>query len=224
MQTEQNELFPVFLKLHDKTVLIVGGGKIALEKLQTVIRNSPQTWIYLVAPEVSDEIKKIASLHRTVFIWNEKFNPHHLNGIDLVITATGIRVVAEEVKIAARQKNIWVNTADVPDLCDFYLGGVVIRGLLKIAVSTNGKSPVMARRLREVLEEAIPDETVISIEQLHELRQFLKGDFTHRVREMNKATRVLVKRKTRIPIAIGTGFYRIKQWILRKGVSLKPGI
>ncbi|MFI5202861.1 MAG: bifunctional precorrin-2 dehydrogenase/sirohydrochlorin ferrochelatase [Flavobacteriales bacterium] len=204
----QNQLFPVFLKLKGKTVLIVGGGRIALEKLRTVLRNSPDAWIYVVAPEVSEEIKSVASENQAVFIWNETFQPHHLNDIDLVITATGIRQVAEDVKHIAEEKRIWVNTADIPDLCDFYLGGVVIKGPLKIAVSTNGKSPVMARRLREVLEEAIPDEAAISIEQLHELRKFLKGDFTNRVKELNHATRLLVKRKTRKP-----RLHRIKQWI-----------
>lgn len=207
-EEEKNPLFPVFLKLSGKTVLIVGGGKVALEKLQTVLRNSPDAWIYVVAPEIRDEIKYIATHNRTVFLWNEKFHVRHLDGMDLVITATGNGVLAEEIKKEASARHTWVNTADVPHLCDFYLGGVVTRGPLKIAVSTNGKSPVMARRLREVLEEAIPEDTILSIEQMHELRTFLKGDFAQRVKEMNEVTQALIKRKRRHKPTL-----RLRQWI-----------
>jgi siroheme synthase-like protein len=212
---EQNQLFPVFLKLSSKSVLIVGGGKIALEKLNTLLRNSPEAWIYVVAPEISSKIKQVAGKSRTVFLWNEKFREIHLDGIDIVITATGNRKLSELIKQQASARKIWVNTADVPDLCDFYLGGVVSRGHLKIAVSTNGKSPVMARRWREVLEESIPAGTELSIEQLHELRTFLQGDFAQRVATLNKTTQVLLqKKKKKGPAA------NLKTWLVRKKIQL----
>ncbi|MGZ4117908.1 MAG: TSUP family transporter, partial [Bacteroidia bacterium] len=90
---------------------------------------------------------------------------------------------------------ILINVADTPDLCDFYLGSIVQKGDLKIAISTNGKSPTLAKRLKEVFNEALPDDTQESIENLNKFRDLLKGDFTNKVKELNKATAILIDKK-----------------------------
>ena len=90
-----------------------------------------------------------------------------------------------------------VNAADQPALCDFYLGSIVNKGSLKIAFSTNGKSPVLARRLREYFEQVIPDEIDISIDQLNTLRNAHTGDFSAKLKTLNKITAPLAtKNKT----------------------------
>ena len=88
-----------------------------------------------------------------------------------------------------------MNVADTPDLCDFYLGGIVTKGNLKVAISTNGKSPTAAKRLRQLLEEVLPDELDDLLENLHAYRETLKGDFEYKVKAMNEVTANLVKHK-----------------------------
>jgi hypothetical protein len=88
--------------------------------------------------------------------------------------------------------------ADTPDLCDFYLGSIVQKGDLKIAISTNGKSPTLAKRLKEVFYEALPGDTQESIENLNKFRNHLKGDFANKVKELNKATAILIDKKDEV--------------------------
>ncbi len=189
-----NSLFPVFLKLEDMSLLIVGGGKVALEKLEKVILNSPATPIVLVAPDILPEIKTIADQHENVFLQEREFDPEDLDDVDIAIVAVDDKSISEFVVIEAHKRNLLVNVADTPGLCDFYLSSVVRKGDLKIAISTNGKSPALAKRLREVFEEALPGETQLSIEKLNELRTHLKGDFTEKVKVLNNATSILINK------------------------------
>jgi len=78
--------------------------------------------------------------------------------------------------------------ADTPELCDFYMGSVVTKGNLKIGVSTNGKSPTISKRLREYLEEAIPEETDELLNNMNRIREQLKGDLSQKMRELNRIT------------------------------------
>ena len=87
-----------------------------------------------------------------------------------------------------------VNVADTPDLCDFYLGSIVQKGNLKIAISTNGKSPTAAKRIKEVLHEALPGELDDVIENLHKVRNKLNGNFEYKVKRLNDITRMLVEK------------------------------
>ena len=87
-----------------------------------------------------------------------------------------------------------VNVADTPDLCDFYLGGIVTKGNVKIAISTNGKSPTTAKRLRQLLEEVIPEDINELVENINKYRETLKGDFEYKVETLNKLTEGLVEK------------------------------
>ena len=83
--------------------------------------------------------------------------------------------------------------ADTPDQCDFYMGGIVTKGNLKIGISTNGKSPTLAKRLRQWLEAILPEEIDPLLETLRKYRKTLKNDFEFKVKEMNKVTESLIK-------------------------------
>ena len=91
-----------------------------------------------------------------------------------------------------KEKHLLVNVADTPDLCDFYLGGIVTKGDIKIAISTNGKSPTMAKRLRQFFEEVIPEEADDLVQNLNKFRRGIKGDFASKVSKMNKLTKGLL--------------------------------
>ncbi|MCA0365459.1 MAG: bifunctional precorrin-2 dehydrogenase/sirohydrochlorin ferrochelatase [Spirosomataceae bacterium] len=182
-----NSLYPIFLKAENLRFLIVGGGNVGLEKLESLIRNSPGANITMVAPQIKDEIKKLCESHNLSLIF-EKYHPNFLEGKDLVIVGTDDKNVNLQVQKDCKSAGILVNVADTPDLCDFYLSSVVTKGDLKIGISTNGKSPTFAKRIREMLEEILPENIQEILDNLQSIRNKLKGDFEYKVKKMNEIT------------------------------------
>ncbi len=191
----ENHLYPVFLKLEELRLLIVGGGLVAHEKLLSVLGNSPNTQITLVAISILPEIVELSKEFPNLILFEHEFEATDCDEVDIVFVAVNDADLSQEIASIAQERNLLVNVADTPELCDFYLSSIVKKGDLKIAISTNGKSPTLAKRMREVLTSAIPDETQLSIEKLNELRTHLKGPFKEKVVELNKATQVLIDKK-----------------------------
>lgn len=187
-----NPLFPVFLKLEQLPVLLVGAGNVGLEKLQALVGNAPQTRITIVAGRVLDAVRDFVADNPAIELLERDFEPADLEHKAVVIIAIDDSAASAGIRQLARQRNLLVNVADTPELCDFYLGAVVQKGDLKLAISTNGKSPTAAKRLREVLNEALPPQLNEVINNLHVIRQRLNGDFHEKVRQLNDLTQVLV--------------------------------
>lgn len=185
---ERNNLFPVFLKLESLETLIVGGGHVGLEKLTAILKNSPHAKISLVARTIHEPIKTLAAQHENVRLFERNFKLWDLWNKDLLILATDSRNLHETIRKFARSRRLLINVADTPDLCDFYLGSVVTKGNLKIGVSTNGKSPTISKRIREYLEEALPEETNELLDNMNKIRDQIKGDFNHKVKVLNEVT------------------------------------
>lgn len=190
-----NNLFPIFLKLENLHTLIVGGGYVGLEKITAVLDNSPLARVTLVAPEIRAEIREIAAANSRINLIVRKFEDDDLLEKDLVIVATNDKPENKRIRETARARHILANVADTPDICDFYLSSVVRKGNLKVAISTNGMSPTFAKRLKEVLGEALPDNLETAMEQLKAVRDMLKGDFASKVDELNRITSVLTEKK-----------------------------
>jgi len=129
-----------------------------------------------------------------VVLVQRAFQTEDLEGEDVVIVATENHALNRRIRDEAKAKKILVNVADTPDLCDFYLGSIVTKGDLKIAISTNGKSPTFAKRLREFFEEALPDDLQQLLDNLNEVRSKLKGDFAHKVKKLNEITSNLISK------------------------------
>lgn len=189
----KNTLFPIFLKSDSYRFLIVGGGNVGLEKAETLLRQNPFTILTVVAQKINNGLRKLQENHPYLEVKERSFDDSDLNTADFLIIATDNTELNREIKQKANEKGILVNAADQPDLCDFYLGSIVNKGYLKIAISTNGKSPVLARRLREHLEEAIPEDISESIENLNAFREQHKGDIQTKLQSLNKATKALAK-------------------------------
>jgi len=195
MKTPENKLFPVFLKLEKFKVLIVGGGKAGLEKLNAILQNSPATQITLVASEVSSSITELGFKYPNLSIYPRPFHSNDLDGKNFVIVAVNDKGVSESIKQEATKRKIITNIADTPEQCDFYLGSIVQKGNVKIAVSTNGKSPTLAKRIRETLDESFPDEIDELGTNLAKVRTHLSGDFSKKVKELNKITLSLSRKE-----------------------------
>jgi siroheme synthase-like protein len=187
-----NTMFPIFLKMDQIQTLVVGGGNVALEKASAILRNSPEANLTLVAPFFRPETLEYLQDFPQVRIIERGFQTSDLVGLDLIICATDSPALHAEIKALAAVQHLLCNVADTPPLCDFYLGSIVQKGDLKIAISTNGKSPTLAKRIRAFLEDVIPDEIQTSLEQLEAARKTLKGDFQEKITQLNELTKNLI--------------------------------
>jgi len=192
---EENHLFPVFFKLNRLHVLVVGGGNVGHEKVNAMLQNCPDANITVVATWFLPELETLASQHHSITLIEKEFSCGDLLGKDLVIAATNLPDLNRSVWEKAKCSKVLINVADTPELCDFYLGSIVQKGNLKIAISTNGKSPTIAKRLKQVLQEAIPDTLDEVLNKLQIIRDKLKGDFSEKVKQLNEITEVLVQDK-----------------------------
>ncbi|QIX62214.1 bifunctional precorrin-2 dehydrogenase/sirohydrochlorin ferrochelatase [Hymenobacter sp. BT18] len=183
-----NPLFPVFLKLEQLRVLLVGGGNVGLEKLTAILRSSPATAVTVVSITFLPTLRELAARYPQVQLREEPYTDELLEQADIVFAATDDPALHARIKQAARSRHLLVNVADTPPLCDFYLSSVVQKGALKIAVSTNGQSPTVAKRVRAVLEEALPEELDAVLQKMPAIRQQLTGDFAAKVRTLNAVT------------------------------------
>ncbi|MDQ1087871.1 MULTISPECIES: bifunctional precorrin-2 dehydrogenase/sirohydrochlorin ferrochelatase [unclassified Siphonobacter] len=190
-----NPLFPVFLKLDHLDVLLVGGGNVGLEKLSAILANSPRCAVTVVATYIREELRTLAQLHPQVQLLERPYQEADLENKDLVILATDNPSLHVSIKEVTRQRRILTNVADTPNLCDFYLGSIVQKGDLKIAISTNGKSPTLAKRLRELLTEVIPNDIQLLLDNLVVIRDRMKGDFQSKITQLNKLTESLVNKE-----------------------------
>lgn len=190
-----NHLYPIFLKVHELNILLVGGGFVATEKLEFLLKSSPLAHVTVVSREFRPEFLEVASIAEKVTLIEDIYHEKYLGGKHLVIGATDNKAVNRQICDEAKERFLLVNIADTPELCDFYLGGIVTKGNLKIAISTNGKSPTTAKRLRQLLEEVLPEEIDNLLENLNAYRATLKGDFEYKVKAMNEITEGLVRKK-----------------------------
>ncbi|MEQ9425467.1 MAG: bifunctional precorrin-2 dehydrogenase/sirohydrochlorin ferrochelatase [Cyclobacteriaceae bacterium] len=183
-----NRLFPIFLKMDQIETLIVGGGAVGLEKITGILKNDPLANIKLVAPEIRDEIRVLAQQFPNVLLIERNFEVQDLDGIDLAVLATANRETNFEIRKQTKARGIITNVADTPDLCDFYLGSTVKKGNLKLGISTNGKSPTVSKRLRQLFEEVLPEEMDELLNNLKAVRDSLQGDFEYKVNRLNEIT------------------------------------
>ena len=188
---DKNTLYPIFLKLEQLELLLIGAGNIALEKLISLLSNSPKARITIVAPEVHDEIRQLVKLHSNCTIIEREFAEQDLDNKDLVILATNNKELNAQIKSQATLKKVLANVADTPDLCDFYLGSIVQKGNLKIAISTNGKSPTIAKRVKETLSDVLPDEIDSLLENMSVIRNNMNTGFAEKVKRLNELTKSL---------------------------------
>jgi siroheme synthase-like protein len=168
-------LFPAFLKLHDRPVLVVGGGAIATSKIPSLVQAGAR--VTVVAPKLTRQLGQ--SVRNREIDWLPKpFEPDDLNGKFLVVAATSLRDLNESVYREADKRNILCNAVDDIDHCHFYYGSIVQRGDLQIAISTNGKSPALAQRLRKELEEQFGPEYAAWLDWLGAAREVLRAQCT----------------------------------------------
>lgn len=174
--------------------LLVGAGPVGLEKLEAIFRSSPLAKVKIVAESVSPEVIVFIADKKTVQLEQRGFEESDLEGKDLVVVASNNPQLNNHIRLLTINKNILLNIADTPDLCDFYLGSIVQKGNLKIGISTNGKSPTMAKRLKEFFNELLPEEIDDTLELMHEYRNQLRGNLEDKIKKLNAHTQNIVSK------------------------------
>ncbi|AQS94958.1 siroheme synthase [Polaribacter sp. BM10] len=190
---ERNNLYPIFLKTKNLEVLIVGGGFVAEEKLTFLLKSSPDANVTMVSPMFRSGTISLAKTGNVKLI-KKKYSRRYLKKKHIVVATTDIPAINEIVYKHCRKRSILVNVADNPPFCDFYMGGIVTKGNVKVAISTNGKSPTTAKRLRQFFEEVIPENIDDLVKNLNEYRKTIKGDFEEKVEKLNEFTKSLVEK------------------------------
>jgi uroporphyrin-III C-methyltransferase / precorrin-2 dehydrogenase / sirohydrochlorin ferrochelatase len=163
--TDGASLFPVFLKLGGRGVLVVGGGPVASSKLAALV--GAGALVHVVAPDVVPEIVALG-----VRISRRQFAPADLDDVWFVVAAATPEV-NRQVADAAETRHVFVNAVDDLASASAYLGGVVRKGGVTLAISTDGRAPALAGLLREGLEAMLPDD----LEAWHETAQAVRQDW-----------------------------------------------
>jgi len=187
----QNNLYPIFLKLSQLNILIVGGGKVATEKLIFLLKSSPNANILLVSKDFDSKLLKLVKIHNIPTV-KAAYNKSTLKNKQIIIAATNDKNINRQIYQDAKAQNILINVVDTPDLCDFYLGSIITKGNVKIAISTDGKSPILSKRLRQFFENFLPDDLEELSQNLNQYRQSLKSDFEKKVSDLNRLTKKLI--------------------------------
>ncbi len=171
--TEPRVLFPVFLDLSGKRVLVVGAGAVAARKIAELA--SLRAHVHVVAPRVEPEIEARASAGELT-LERRAFEESDLEGAWLVLASTDDADVQRRVADACAKARTFCIAVDDPPNASAYGGGIVRRGPVTIAISTSGEAPALARLLREVLEQVLPDEGFVDAARA--LREKWKADKT----------------------------------------------
>lgn len=179
---------PINLNLSGQTCVVIGGGAVAERKVESLLEYGAA--VRVVSPEVTPTLARLASEGRIERIESE-YRAEHLSDAFLVIGATDDRAVNTRISSDARTRGLLVNVVDDPDLCNFIVPASVRRGDVIISISTSGRSPAMARRLREEIEERYGPEYGLLADLLGSLRDEVKARHADPAERMRAYNRIL---------------------------------
>jgi len=162
--------YPVFLDIAGKAVVVIGGGQVALRKVEGLLDAGTQ--VTVVSPALHPDLETLVAAGRVRHIARE-YSPGDLEGYLLAFVGTDDRSVNAAVAREGKQRGVWVNAVDDPANCDFIMPGIVRRGDIILAVSTSGGSPAMARKLREDLEQFLTPEYALMLDLVAQVRREL---------------------------------------------------
>jgi siroheme synthase-like protein len=163
--------YPVFLDIAGKPVVVIGGGEVALRKVEGLLDAGAH--VTVVSPALHRDLEAFVAEGRVRHIARE-YSPDDLEGYLIAFVATDDRSVNAAVAREGKGRGVWVNAVDDPANCDFIVPGIVRRGDIIVAVSTSAGSPAMARKLREDLEEFLSEEYALMLDVVAQVRRELR--------------------------------------------------
>jgi precorrin-2 dehydrogenase/sirohydrochlorin ferrochelatase len=172
--TSQDKMpyYPIHVDLKGRKCLVIGGGKVAERKVRSLIVCKAE--VSVVSPKITTGLKKLMEKERFLYL-QKKYEESDLDQAFLVIAATDQSEVNQQIYQDALRRNLLVNVVDSPQCCNFIMPAFVKRGDLLLSVSTGGKSPALARKIRKKLESEFGEEYQPFLEVLGELREKIQG-------------------------------------------------
>lgn len=164
--------YPIFIDIEERSVVIIGGGEVCARKAETMMKYGAR--VTVVSPEFTPEIEQWARDEKLA-LRRKRYDASDLEGANLVIASTDDTAVNEQIAADCRARRIPVNVVDVTPLCEFIVPAIVDKGSVQIAVSTGGKSPALARTLKEDLHRTIGPEYAEVNDALGTLRESAKS-------------------------------------------------
>lgn len=218
--------YPVALDLYGKPVLVVGGGALAVEKVEGLLR--VQARVRVVDPDPNEALRDAANAGE-IALAARPYRPDDLAGVALAYGASDDRALNATVAADARACGVLVNAVDDIPNCDFFAVSVVRRGDLQVAISTNGRSPAMARWVREYLDAWLPSELGDLLDVLAEVRAEVRragtppeyaqwraaitDDVLLRLRHEDRAgARDTIRERLAEPLAVAAGEPALGSW------------
>lgn len=181
-----DNLYPVFIELHHRACVVVGGGSVAERKVQALLEAGAD--VTVVSPAITPVLQELARTGALQHV-NRDREDGDLEGSFLVVAATGDAAVNRAVSAEARERNMLVNVVDVPELCNFFVPAVCRRGDLQIAVSTSGRAPALARAIGRRLEKLIPSAIAEDIKTLAARRRTHRQNRTLSLQQRSELAR-----------------------------------
>ncbi|HYC93842.1 MAG TPA: bifunctional precorrin-2 dehydrogenase/sirohydrochlorin ferrochelatase [Thermoanaerobaculia bacterium] len=163
--------YPIYLDIEDRSVVIIGGGNVCARKAETMMKYGAR--VTVVSPEFTEEIEQWAR-EGCLALKRKEYDASDLDGANIVIASTDVQAVNEQIAADCRARRIPVNVVDVTPLCEFIVPAIIESGSIQIAVSTGGKSPALARTLKEDLQRTIGPEYAEVNDVLGTLREGAK--------------------------------------------------
>jgi len=174
-------LFPMFVKLQGRHILVIGAGKVGEPKIGGLLDTGAR--VRVVALEASPTVREWAREGK-IELELRQFSSDDLQGVFVAVAATSSRTLNQRIYDEAQQRGVLCNVVDVPDLCDFYYPSVVRRGDLQIAVSTAGNSPSLAQKIRQQLEKQFGPAYADWVAELGETRKLILASDLEKERKL----------------------------------------
>lgn len=171
MKRETPSYYPIFLNIRDRKCVVIGGGQVALHKVKTLLEHGAN--VEVISPALCSELDKLA-VNGEISAMRRGYQTGDIEEAVVAIAATDSSEINLEVAREARNRGILVNVVDVPENSDFILPSYLRRGDIGIAISTAGRSPALARKIRTKLEKDFGDEYASLVLLIDEVRAEVK--------------------------------------------------
>lgn len=163
-----NKYYPIMLDVKNRKCGVIGGGKVAYRKIISLLECGAK--VVVISKEIIQDIRILINEKKVKHL-DDNYNFKYISDLYLVYAATSETTVNKEIYRQCSENNILVNVVDEPDICNFIVPSKIQKGDLTIAVSTNGKSPMLARKIREDLEEIYDDRYEIFLDIMGQVRK-----------------------------------------------------
>jgi len=170
------DYYPVFLNLKGRTCLVVGGGEVAARKVSLLVESGAR--VKVVSPRFNNSIKSLEG-QGDIKIEKRPFETGDLDGVFLAIAATSDKKINYQVAVESERRNILINVVDTPSEGNFIVPSLIRQGELTIAISTGGKSPALARKMRQDIEKSFAPRYAILLDIASQVRRDLLSKGKH---------------------------------------------